>query len=142
MRGLETAPDQAQPGHPSVVRSAAGAIGKEMAARGVRAVLGMGGYVTLPTAWAARRAACPLFVAEQNAHAGLANRVASRWAVEAFTSFPATDGLRHGRWVGNPIRRPLASFDRESLRPEALAATGCAPGVTVLGVVGGASGRR
>jgi UDP-N-acetylglucosamine--N-acetylmuramyl-(pentapeptide) pyrophosphoryl-undecaprenol N-acetylglucosamine transferase len=140
LRGLERRLTRRNLAIPRVVSSAAGAIGNEIVARGVGAVLGMGGYVTLPTAWAARRRAVPLFVAEQNADAGLANRVSSRWAVEAFTSFPETRGLRHGRWVGNPIRRGLASFDRETLRPEALARYGLVPDVTVVGVVGGSLG--
>jgi UDP-N-acetylglucosamine--N-acetylmuramyl-(pentapeptide) pyrophosphoryl-undecaprenol N-acetylglucosamine transferase len=42
--------------------------------------------------------------------------------------------------VGNPIRRGLASFDRETLRPEALARYGLVPDVTVVGVVGGSLG--
>jgi UDP-N-acetylglucosamine:LPS N-acetylglucosamine transferase len=140
LRGLERRLTSRNLAIPQVVRSAAATIGEEMVARGVGAVLGMGGYVTLPAAWATRRRALPLFVAEQNAHAGLANRVTSRWAVEAFTSFPDTRGLHHGRWVGNPIRRPLAEFERERLRPEALARYGLLPGVTVLGVVGGSLG--
>ena len=90
LRGLERRLTGRNLAIPRVVRLAAATIGEEMAARGVGAVLGMGGYVTLPAAWAARRRFLLLFVAEQNAHAGLANRVTSRWAVEAFASFPGT----------------------------------------------------
>ncbi len=140
LRGLERRLTSRNLAIPQVVRSAAGAIGNEMGVRRVRAVLGMGGYVTLPTAWAARRRRLPLYVAEQNADAGLANRVSARWAVASFTSFPSTGGLRNGRWVGNPIRRPLASFDRESLRPEALVRYGLDPDVIVVGVIGGSLG--
>lgn len=68
-------------------------------------VLGMGGYVSFPGAVAARLRGIPLVVHEQNAVAGLANRVLSRLAAAALTGFPAA--LPGGRWVGNPVRREL-----------------------------------
>jgi UDP-N-acetylglucosamine--N-acetylmuramyl-(pentapeptide) pyrophosphoryl-undecaprenol N-acetylglucosamine transferase len=100
----------------------------------------MGGYVTVPTALAARKTGIPLLIAEQNAGAGLANRIASRWAVRSFTSFPDTDGLEDGEWVGNPVRLSLARFDRDRLRSEAMAHYGLNPERPVLGVVGGSLG--
>jgi UDP-N-acetylglucosamine--N-acetylmuramyl-(pentapeptide) pyrophosphoryl-undecaprenol N-acetylglucosamine transferase len=108
--------------------------------RKTRVVLGMGGYVTIPAALAANRSSISLFVAEQNAGAGLANRVASRWASRVFTSFPNTLGLEGGEWVGNPVRSALSNFDREGLRAEALGHYGLDSASPVLGVVGGSLG--
>jgi UDP-N-acetylglucosamine--N-acetylmuramyl-(pentapeptide) pyrophosphoryl-undecaprenol N-acetylglucosamine transferase len=79
-------------------------------------------------------------LAEQNARAGLANRVASRWAVRSFTSFPATEGLERGEWVGNPVRRSLAGLDRAATRPAALRHFDVDPGLPTLGVFGGSLG--
>jgi UDP-N-acetylglucosamine--N-acetylmuramyl-(pentapeptide) pyrophosphoryl-undecaprenol N-acetylglucosamine transferase len=116
------------------------AIAAALEERGVDVVLGMGGYVTIPAALAARRAGVDLFVAEQNAGAGLASRVASRWASRVFTSFPDTDGLAKGEWVGNPVRQALTTFDRGRLRPVALCHYGLLDDIPVLGVVGGSLG--
>jgi UDP-N-acetylglucosamine--N-acetylmuramyl-(pentapeptide) pyrophosphoryl-undecaprenol N-acetylglucosamine transferase len=125
---------------PRVVWRARDLIGARMRERGVRVALGMGGYVTVPTALAARSARIPLLIAEQNAGAGLANRIVSRWAVRSFTSFPNTHGLENGEWVGNPVRQSLASFDRDLLRPQALSHYGLDPDHPVLGVFGGSLG--
>jgi UDP-N-acetylglucosamine--N-acetylmuramyl-(pentapeptide) pyrophosphoryl-undecaprenol N-acetylglucosamine transferase len=116
------------------------AIAGAMDERKTRVVLGMGGYVTIPAALAANRSSTTLFVAEQNAGAGLANRVASRWASRVFTSFPNTLGLENGEWVGNPVRSSLANFDRDGLRAEALGHYGVDSASPILGVVGGSLG--
>lgn len=125
---------------PAVVARASRAIGAELERRLVRVVLGLGGYVTIPAGLAARRRGMRLIVCEQNAHAGLANRLAARWAQRVFTAFPSTRGLQQGEWVGNPIRRSLAEFDRRSLRDAALDRFGLTDGVPVVGVFGGSLG--
>ncbi len=104
------------------------------------AVLGMGGYVTIPTALAARSAGVPFFNAEQNAEAGLANRVSARWAETSFVAFPNTGGLPRAEWVGNPVRKPFWAFDRSSHHTQALAKYGLDPSIPVLGVFGGSLG--
>jgi UDP-N-acetylglucosamine--N-acetylmuramyl-(pentapeptide) pyrophosphoryl-undecaprenol N-acetylglucosamine transferase len=123
-----------------VVWRARDAIAAAIEERKIDVLLGMGGYVTIPAALAARRTGVDLFVAEQNAGAGLASRVASRWASRVFTSFPDTGGLAKGEWVGNPVRQALAMFDRGLLRPEALSHYGLVATTPVLGVVGGSLG--
>ncbi len=107
--------------------------------RSVRVVLGLGGYVTVPAAVAARLAGASVFVAEQNAHAGLGNRVAGRLAARRFGAFPDTVGL-DAEWVGNPVRSNLASFDRDSLGDEALAHYGLRSDLPVVGIFGGSLG--
>jgi UDP-N-acetylglucosamine--N-acetylmuramyl-(pentapeptide) pyrophosphoryl-undecaprenol N-acetylglucosamine transferase len=140
LRGLKRSLTPKNLSLPRVVWRARDEIARQIDVRRVGIVLGMGGYVTIPAALAARRTGAPLFLAEQNAGAGLANRVASRWARRCFTSFPDTEGLEGGEWVGNPVRKDLARFDRERLRPEAVAHYRLDAGTPVLGVFGGSLG--
>ena len=77
-------------------------------------VLGMGGYVSFPGAVAARLRGIPLVVHEQNAVAGLANRVLARLADAVLTGFPGT--LPGGRWVGNPVRREFTTVPPPEVR--------------------------
>ena len=107
--------------------------------RSVHTVLGLGGYVTVPAAIAARLAGATVMVAEQNAHAGLGNRVAGRLARRRFGAFPQTAGL-DAEWVGNPVRSSIANFDRDALRPEALARYGLDGDRPVVGIFGGSLG--
>ena len=53
----------------------------------------------------------------------------ARWAVASIHLFPeSTGGLRNGRWVGNPIRRGLASLRQGDAPPRgAGSATGSTP---------------
>jgi UDP-N-acetylglucosamine--N-acetylmuramyl-(pentapeptide) pyrophosphoryl-undecaprenol N-acetylglucosamine transferase len=140
LRGLSRRFTAANLGIPRVVLRAERAMRNEFQARDVTAVLGMGGYVTVPAGLAARRLGLGLAIAEQNAEAGLANRFVSRFARRVFTSFPSTAGLAGGEWVGNPIRRHLADFDRASLRPRAGQRWDLDPEVPVVGVFGGSLG--
>ena len=125
---------------PLIVGRAAQAVKAEIKARSIGAVLGMGGYVTVPVAWGSRRAGVPLLLSEQNASAGLANRVASRFARRTFGSFPVTEGLPRAEWVGNPVRPRLSSFDRTKLRPTARLRYTLDPDRPVVGVIGGSLG--
>lgn len=127
---------------PSVMRKAKLLAMEEMVAREARAVLGMGGYVSVPVGMAARSLRLPFFNAEQNANAGLASRVTARWARKTFTAFPRTSGLPAAEWVGNPVRRPFWDFDRAALRSGSLSRYGLSQGVPTLGVFGGSLGAR
>ena len=125
---------------PLVVLRARSEIAEAITSSEVRVVLGMGGYVTIPAAMAARKEDVPFFNAEQNAEAGLANKVTSRWARATFVSFPDTGGIPGGYWVGNPVRRSFWSFDRERLGREALERYGLDPDLPVVGAFGGSLG--
>ena len=72
-------------------------------------VLGMGGYISFPGGLMARLAGCPLLIHEQNSIAGLANRVLASIATRVACGFP--DALRHGLWVGNPVRAEITRLD-------------------------------
>lgn len=140
IRGLQRSLSPSNLLLPVVVTRAKRRVEAVISEREVKSVLGMGGYVTIPAAMAARKAGIALFVAEQNAEAGLANRVASLWAERSFVAFPHTKGLPRGEWVGNPVREPFWSFDRQMLRDEALIRYGLSPNQPVLGVFGGSLG--
>lgn len=124
---------------PGVVWRAARAAAGELAARRIRTVLCMGGYVTVPVAVAARRLGIDLYVHEQNVEAGLANRLVGRWADACFVSYPETRGLA-GTAVGYPLRTELARLDKRTARSVALRGYGLAEGIPVVGVVGGSQG--
>ncbi|MDH3463775.1 MAG: UDP-N-acetylglucosamine--N-acetylmuramyl-(pentapeptide) pyrophosphoryl-undecaprenol N-acetylglucosamine transferase [Acidimicrobiia bacterium] len=140
LRGLKRSLSISNLTLPGKVWRARNRISNEIRGRGARCVLGLGGYVTIPAALASRRARVPLMVAEQNAVAGLANRVAGRWASRVFTSFPETSGLPGGEWVGNPVRSELAGFARGQLRGQAISHYGLNPDLPVVGVFGGSLG--
>jgi UDP-N-acetylglucosamine--N-acetylmuramyl-(pentapeptide) pyrophosphoryl-undecaprenol N-acetylglucosamine transferase len=104
-------------------------------------VLGMGGYVSVPVGLAARSLGIPLVVHEQNAHAGLANRLLARWARAVAITFPETGGLPSGArtmWTGLPLRQGLERKDPAACRR----ALGLDPGAPTLLVFGGSQGAR
>ncbi|MGA7282438.1 MAG: UDP-N-acetylglucosamine--N-acetylmuramyl-(pentapeptide) pyrophosphoryl-undecaprenol N-acetylglucosamine transferase [Acidimicrobiia bacterium] len=111
-----------------------------MGDRGTKVGLGMGGYVTIPLALAVRSPGVDLMVSEQNKDAGLANRVARRWASRVFVSFPNTKGMPGAEWVGNPVRRDLAQFDRATGRAQAISHYDLDSSRPTLGVFGGSLG--
>jgi len=101
------------------------------------AVLGLGGFVTGPggiAAWLLRR---PLVIHEQNAIAGLTNRLLSRLArrvLEAFPgSFPA--GIKTEQ-TGNPVRIDIAGLPIPATR------IGAHQGQCRLLVIGGSLGAQ
>ncbi|NEZ04751.1 undecaprenyldiphospho-muramoylpentapeptide beta-N-acetylglucosaminyltransferase [Wenzhouxiangella sp. XN201] len=97
-------------------------------------VLSMGGYVAGPGALAAKLLGIPVLIHEQNAVAGLTNRLLSPLARRVLTGFP--DVLRGGEHVGNPVREDIAALPE----PDARFADRQGP-LRVL-VVGGSLGAR
>ncbi|MEO1035063.1 MAG: undecaprenyldiphospho-muramoylpentapeptide beta-N-acetylglucosaminyltransferase [Pseudomonadota bacterium] len=81
------------------------------------AVLGMGGFVAGPggiAAWLARR---PLIIHEQNAIAGLTNRLLARFARVVLEAFPGSFSLRiDAQLVGNPVRESIAALPAPAAR--------------------------
>jgi UDP-N-acetylglucosamine--N-acetylmuramyl-(pentapeptide) pyrophosphoryl-undecaprenol N-acetylglucosamine transferase len=101
------------------------------------AVLGMGGFVTGAggvAAWLTRR---PLVIHEQNAIAGLSNRLLARLAREVLEAFPNSfpAGVRT-RCVGNPVRADILALPPPSERFAARA------GRARLLVLGGSRGAQ
>jgi len=71
-------------------------------------VLGMGGYVAFPGGMMASLLGRPLALHEQNAIAGLANRVLAGVCDKVMVGFP--EALRGAEWTGNPVRREIAAI--------------------------------
>jgi UDP-N-acetylglucosamine--N-acetylmuramyl-(pentapeptide) pyrophosphoryl-undecaprenol N-acetylglucosamine transferase len=97
-------------------------------------VLGMGGYVAFPGGMMASLLARPLAVHEQNAVAGLANRVLAGVADKTMAAFP--EALKGAEWTGNPVRTEIAGI------PAPAARYGGRNGPLRLLVVGGSLGAQ
>jgi UDP-N-acetylglucosamine--N-acetylmuramyl-(pentapeptide) pyrophosphoryl-undecaprenol N-acetylglucosamine transferase len=97
-------------------------------------VLGMGGYVAFPGGMMASLLARPLAVHEQNAIAGLVNRVLAGVADKAMVAFP--DALKNAEWTGNPVRADIAALAAPAARYAARS------GPLRLLVVGGSLGAQ
>lgn len=97
-------------------------------------VLGMGGYVAFPGGMMAALLARPLALHEQNAIAGLANRVLAQVADKVMAAFP--NALRGAEWTGNPVRAEIAALDPPKARYAARS------GPLNLLVIGGSLGAK
>ncbi len=96
-------------------------------------VLGMGGFTAGPgglMAWLMRR---PLLIHEQNAIAGLTNRILAHLASEVLEAFPQTFS-RNTTTVGNPVRREIRQL------PEPQQRLGGHTGALRVLVIGGSLG--
>lgn len=118
--------------------------------RGAQVVAGFGGYASAPVYSAAHKLHIPIAVHEQNARAGMANKLASRWADFIGTAFDDT-GLRTrgaGRMerVGLPLRPAIAQLcseltkSRVDARKRAATALGLDPMRPIVVVTGGSLG--
>jgi UDP-N-acetylglucosamine--N-acetylmuramyl-(pentapeptide) pyrophosphoryl-undecaprenol N-acetylglucosamine transferase len=96
------------------------------------AALGFGGFVTGPGGVAAKLAGVPLLIHEQNAIAGLTNRLLARVADRVMEAFPHT--FENAVATGNPVRSDIAGLPS----PEARYAEHAGP--IRLFVVGGSLG--
>jgi UDP-N-acetylglucosamine--N-acetylmuramyl-(pentapeptide) pyrophosphoryl-undecaprenol N-acetylglucosamine transferase len=80
-------------------------------------VLGMGGFVTGPGGVAAWLKRIPLVIHEQNAIAGLTNRLLARIATQVLSAFPQA----FAGWAslcGNPVRESIAALPEPGKRLE------------------------
>lgn len=81
------------------------------------ALLAMGGYVSAPAVIAARLCGCPVIIHEQNAKAGLTNRVLARLATVCLQGFPdAFKAALQAKTVGNPVRADIAQLPAPVVR--------------------------
>jgi UDP-N-acetylglucosamine--N-acetylmuramyl-(pentapeptide) pyrophosphoryl-undecaprenol N-acetylglucosamine transferase len=71
-------------------------------------VLGLGGYVAFPGGMMASLLGRPLALHEQNAIAGVANRVLAGVSDKVMVAFPKA--LPKAEWTGNPVRADIASM--------------------------------
>jgi UDP-N-acetylglucosamine--N-acetylmuramyl-(pentapeptide) pyrophosphoryl-undecaprenol N-acetylglucosamine transferase len=77
-------------------------------------VLGLGGYVAFPGGMMASLLGRPLALHEQNAIAGVANRVLAGVSDKVMVAFPKA--LPKAEWTGNPVRADIASLAKPEER--------------------------
>lgn len=102
-------------------------------------LLSMGGFTSVPPAWAVRRARGRVVLHEANAIPGRANRWLARVAERGFVYFPEAAErlpLKQVEVVGMPVRSQFQSLDSGSCR----LAMGLRPDRPVLLVMGGSQG--
>lgn len=125
---------------PGRLRAAVAAAGAHLDAVGASAVVGFGGYVSVPAYLAARRRRIPVVVHEANARAGIANRLGARFAAAVAAAVEGS-GLRGAQVIGIPLRQSISQLDRAASRSAARAAFGLGDGPVLL-VTGGSQGAK
>ncbi|WP_027387347.1 undecaprenyldiphospho-muramoylpentapeptide beta-N-acetylglucosaminyltransferase [Chryseobacterium gregarium] len=73
--------------------------------------IGTGGFASGPALYEASRLGIPIFIQEQNAYAGVTNKILSKKAKTVFTAYPEVEGFPADkiRFLGNPIRSAIVS---------------------------------
>jgi len=115
-------------------------------------VVGFGGYTSAPVYAAAHKMGIPIAIHEQNARAGMANKLGARWADFIGTVYEGT-GLKPRAGadverVGLPLRPAIASLtkrigdDRAAVRRESAAQLGVDPNRPLVLVTGGSLGAQ
>jgi UDP-N-acetylglucosamine--N-acetylmuramyl-(pentapeptide) pyrophosphoryl-undecaprenol N-acetylglucosamine transferase len=110
---------------------------------GASAVLGMGGYPSVPVVAAARALGIPAVIHEANAIPGLANQLAARFTANVAVTYAATlrgFGRRAPRLTGMPLRAEIAGLDRLALRADAERAFELDPSRATVLAFGGSLG--
>lgn len=104
--------------------------------------VGTGGFASGPALFTAAVAGIPVFIQEQNAHAGITNKFLSRKAKAIFTAYPSVDGFpkEKTKFLGNPIRQNIIT-DLINSR-EAKIKMGLDPDKLTVLSVGGSLGSR
>ena len=106
------------------------------------AVLGMGGFTSLPPVYAGHQLGLPTFVHDSNARPGRANVIARRFCTRIFLGFEAARAFfpdRETILTGTPVRAEILN---PPSREQAAARFGLDPGKTTILVTGGSQGAR
>lgn len=103
------------------------------------ALVGFGGYVSIPAYLAAKMAGVPIIVHEANKLPGIANKVGVRWARYVGTTFAETT-MPRGSLIGLPMRRSITNPTVTAA--EARESFGLDPDRPTLLVSGGSQGAR
>jgi len=86
--------------------------------RNVDLVLGMGGFASGPGGIAAWTMGIPVVLHEQNAAAGLTNRLLSYFAKKVLMGFEGAFTGKKAIFVGNPVRKELLNLTEKSVSVE------------------------
>ena len=106
------------------------------------AVLGMGGFTSLPPVLAGKKMGLATYVHDSNALPGKANRLTARWCNQVLVGFEAATAFFPNSKVvvtGTPVRRELATFPERS---EARQKYGLSPDGKAVLVMGGSQGAK
>ena len=107
---------------------------------GAEAVLGMGGFTSLPPVYAGHRLGLMTFIHDSNARPGRANVLTSRFCTRIFLGLDGAKGFFGGRATlvtGTPARLEMRQLPS---REEAAASFGLDAGRPILVVTGGSQG--
>ena len=134
---------------PGKLRAAVRAAGAAIDECGADAVVGFGGYVSVPAYVAARRRKIPIVVHEGNARPGLANRLGARLSRHVAVTVAGTR-LRHAHVTGMPLRAEVVELaaslrdegTRAAIQRDAREALGWPADAPVLLATGGSSGAQ
>lgn len=71
--------------------------------------VGTGGFASGPALFSASRLGIPIFIQEQNSHAGITNKLLSKKAKRVFTAYPEVGGFPKEKtsFLGNPVRKNI-----------------------------------
>lgn len=97
-------------------------------------VLGMGGYITVPGGLAAKMEGVPIVLHEQNAIAGMSNKLLAKMAKRVLSGFP--NALPNAQWLGNPVKQVIVDVASPEARFDAH------EGALKIAVVGGSLGAQ
>ncbi|PWN64315.1 undecaprenyldiphospho-muramoylpentapeptide beta-N-acetylglucosaminyltransferase [Chryseobacterium oncorhynchi] len=80
--------------------------------------VGTGGFASGPALYEASKLGIPIFIQEQNAHAGVTNKILSKKARAVFTAYPKVEGfpVEKIKFLGNPIRENIISGMQETIQ--------------------------
>ncbi|MPS63733.1 MAG: undecaprenyldiphospho-muramoylpentapeptide beta-N-acetylglucosaminyltransferase [Chryseobacterium sp.] len=104
--------------------------------------IGTGGFASGPALYEASKLGIPIFIQEQNAHAGVTNKILSKKAKAVFTAYPKVEGFpaEKIKFLGNPIRENIVSGMQE--KTQAKEKMGLAQDKLTILSVGGSLGSR
>ncbi|MDR2776200.1 MAG: undecaprenyldiphospho-muramoylpentapeptide beta-N-acetylglucosaminyltransferase [Tannerella sp.] len=105
--------------------------------------IGVGGYASAPTLWAASSLRIPVLIQEQNSYAGVTNRLLGKQALRICVAYRGMDKFFPADRVvitGNPVRKDIENINEKL--PEALDYFGFEADKPVLLIIGGSLGAR
>jgi len=107
------------------------------------AVIGVGGYASGPTLWAATSLKIPTLIQEQNSYAGITNKLLGKRVAKICVAYEGMERFFPANKIiltGNPVRKELE--DGSPKKDEALNWFNLAPGLKTVLIVGGSLGAR